>query len=1336
MADIWDEVEEVQEVQNTPKQQPTNDIWGEVEEVSTQPNLRLTGEVKKYNESANPVRNAIRQIGRNTARFILPKKAENWFLGSKEDEEFLKKYNDDNVMSYEDAATLYKQGLLSKDEFMKNTGLRLKLDSLKADAEYKDVRNTNIGKGVVDIGTAVIPFGGGGKVATTVAGKLTPYLGKKIATEAAKGAIIGGKAGLAHGVGYGLVDEDINPLTQGLVEGGIGLVGGGLLGAGAGKLERTLRAKDIAKRRATPIAERMTEVKPQVNQEVVEQPIQQVDELAESVPQQTEQPKINLNTLKSNIRANKFEQGNLNDYMVVGKGKKGYKSTIADPISYDIEKSQRDFNKIITEISKNPEKLNDEAYLDDLQNRVQQIIDRTPYGETEEVSMPYWEKFIKAVDDGYNYNEFKLNRGNKPQQLEQVVPQTPDGYKRLYRGLTQEYDPKYDRAKLDNVNNYESWTDNYDLAEAYGDNVYYIDVPENSIAKDIIDENPKSMTYGDRNLLYENDKPVGIKNKSGKEYLLYTGHEEYPNIKYNKINKPQQLDEVIPEQVAEDTVEMVSGETKTRSLPQSVLEAKGTPKEVKEIIKQDKPTYQVMHNQDLIKQATDEIAGNFDNELIRLSSAKDFDALDYEKSRQIAKNLFGMGKYQQAVDLIDNVSENATKKGQAIQALSLWSNMTPEGAVYKAQKLVREYNKKHPKKQIQLTDENIETIANLQQEALNTTDELAKNQALARTAKYTADLIPKEALQKLKAYRNIAMLLNPKTLGRNIVGNVAFNTIDTGSKGLASLIDRGLSKFTGQRTRVAPQLGDYFKGGLQGAKTGYQEALQGIDTRGLGQRFDLSSGRTFQSKPMKALETALDVGLRVPDRAFYEATFAESVQNMMKAQGLTEPTQEILEQAEREALESVFQDKTKLSDFALGLRGGINRIGTKDFGLGDVLIPYAQTPANLTQQAINYSPLKPIGLTSGALAKGVGSGLKSAWDDRVLGFIPNFKSGVKGGIESLQDSAINYFKDNQRQASLDLARSLIGTGLIGGGYGLAKAGLTTPSQFNENYTKNKKIRENLQPLGIRPDQIGDMWYAPFQPMSSPIATGTAMAYGENPLYAGLNTVVDQPYLQGVTRGLRDLQEGDWTKAATNVVASIPSQFVPTFASQLAQSIDPYQRETYDPNKLQYGLNTAIAKIPFASKTLPEKIDVTGQPIERYSTKGGQKLFDIFLNPTFINKKTTDPVLSELKYIYDQTKETSHFMPSVDKKLEFTDVDGNLQNIVLTGREFSEYQRILGQRMYDEFNYVMDLPEYANADEYGKIEILKKAKTLVKAEVDNEMWNKRNRNKKRSYTGGN
>lgn len=1089
MASVWDNLEEVQ---------PTNDIWADVEEVKTQPTKQPTTVKPQLTDEQKQAK-------------IARIKAEYEARNKEIDRE-------------------YRQAL-------GRIGLGATMQGLSALPINKiPIVGSALGGALFDAGGAIIEGASGAEIADRA--KRGALAGATV--EGAIRAIpIVGKPLAQSKVGRTVIDksnEALKPLLESNVAKNIGNV---------------LTKEITVGKPKTQVVKPQPQVTKEVKAEVVEQPIKQVKEVVESVPQQIEQPKVNLNTLKSNIRANKFEQSNMKDYYTVNKGKKGFSSTLADPVSRDMELSQREFNNIITEISKNPEKLNDSAYMVDLENRVQQIVDKTPYGNEAEVAIPYWEKFWKAVDDGYNYNEFKTKS---------------------------------------------------------------------------------------------------------------TGQ--------------------LPEDI------------KKRSLQQSVLEAKGTPKEVKEIIKEDMPTYEVMHNKDLIKQATQELEGNFDNELVRLASAKDFDALDYEKSHQIARQLFGMGDYRRAVDLIDNVSENATKKGQAIQALSLWSNMTPEGAVYKAQKLLKEYNKKHPKKQIQLTDENIETIANLQKEALNTTDELAKNQALARSAKYISELVPKNALQKLKAYRNISLLLNPKTLGRNIVGNALFNAIDTGAKALAVPIDRAIGLATKQQTRVAPSLKTYGKGLVEGAKTGYQEALQGIDTRGLGQRFDLGSGRTFQNKPMQALETALDVGLRTPDRAFYEATFAESVDNMMRARGLTQPTQEILEQAEQEALEAVFQNQSKLSDAALKTRRALNTVGTNDFGLGDVLIPYAQTPANLAQQGINYSPF----------------------------------GAVKG--------IANLTQGNQRQASLDFARSLLGTGLIGGGYGLSKAGLMTPSQFDDNYQTNKKIRENLQPLGIRPDQLGDMWYAPFQPMSIPLAVGNAVAYGKDPLQAGINTVVDLPFLQGISRGLRDLQEGNYAQAGVNVASSIPSQFVPTLASQFAQTIDPYQRETYDPNKLQYGLNSAIAKVPFASKTLPEKIDVTGQPIERYSTKGGQKLFDIFLNPTFINKKTTDPVLSELKYIYDQTKETSHFMPSVKKKLEFTDVDGNPQKLVLTGREFSEYQRRLGQRMYNEFDYIMDLPEYANADEYGKIKILEKAKKLVQAEVDNEMWNKRNRNKKRSYTKGN
>ena len=752
--------------------------------------------------------------------------------------------------------------------------------------------------------------------------------------------------------------------------------------------------------------------------------------------------------------------------------------------------------------------------------------------------------------------------------------------------------------------------------------------------------------------------------------------EEITEEEYNALNNPVEdvAEEVTPKTTIEGT-----GELKNRGLAESVVNAKGTPKEVRQAIRNDMPQYRVLHNNELTEQAIQEVEADFNNELSRLSTSKDFDALDFEKARQVSKRLFAEKRFDEALNLMDNVDENATKKGQAIQALSLWSNMTPEGAVAKANKLIKEANKKLPdKKKISLSQDDIENIKKLQETAINATDDLERTQGFARTAKYISELVPSGIGKKLKTYRNISLLLNLKTLGRNIIGNALFNTVDTGSKALAAGIDSIMGLGTKQKTRVKPQLKELFSGGLQGAKTGFQEALEGIDTRGLGQRFDLGSGRVFKNPVMRGLETGLDIGLRVPDRAQYEATFAESVANMMKAQGLKKPTQEILEQAEQEALESVFQNNSLLSDMTLKLREGLNKLGTENFGLGDLAVPYAQTPANLAQQAINYSPLGAI-------------------------------KGIK-----------NLIGGNQRQASLDLARALMGSGIITGGVGLAKSGIMTPTQFEDSYIKNRNVKNNLRLLGIMPESIGGVWYSPFQPVSSSLAVGSAIANGENPLQAGLNTMLDLPFLQNVAKGLADIKDKGLYSAAENFASSTPSQFAPTLLGQVAQSFDNVQRETYDKNKLIQGLKQAGVKIPIVSKMLPEKVNVKGEPIERYNSEGVQRMLDVFLNPTFINKPINDTTMQELKVLYDQTGSTKQFLPTVDKKIKFKQ-NGENKTIELTGEQVSEYQRVLGKELYQNYTDLMNTEEYANSDDETRIKMLEKEKRRTKKYVDSQLF---------------
>lgn len=703
--------------------------------------------------------------------------------------------------------------------------------------------------------------------------------------------------------------------------------------------------------------------------------------------------------------------------------------------------------------------------------------------------------------------------------------------------------------------------------------------------------------------------------------------------------------------------------TKQTKLSESVQQAKGLPTDIKKTIKQNAPTYESMTNNDLIIAASDAIDKDLMGNIADVMAKDKFNAFDVERTRQIAKRLNAQNTpeaNETLINLLDKASEQASKSGQAVQAFSLWNNLTPEGAILKTQKLIKQYNERFGKN-LKLTQDQINTITTLQEKAQALPDGYDKDVALAQSLKYQQSLIPKYLGTKLKAYRNISLLLNPKTLGRNVVGNALFNTLDTASKTLAVPVDKVMSAFTKTHTRALPQVGESLKGLKLGAERGFKEAMQGINTADVSSRYDLQGGKVFESKIGQAFETALDLGLRVPDRAFYNSVYAESLANQLKASGLKEPTQKMLDTAEQEALEGVFQNKSKLSDVALGLRQQFNRVGTKEFGLGDLLIPYAQTPANLAQQGINYSPL-------GLLKAG---------------------ASLKGG--------------NQRQASLDIARALVGTGIGAAGYNAVKAGQATGTmETGKGYQQDLRLKKNLELLGIRPQQVGDMSYSQFQPASIPFAVGAATATGESPVQAGINTLLDLPFLQNYNKIMSDIKDKGLTEAGANFAASIPSQFVPTALSQVNQSFDNTARETYSPNKLQQGLNVAGAKIPFVAQTLPERVNVKGEPVQRYESTGITRLGDIFLNPTFINKKKNDVVIKEMNKLYNDTGEIAPLLPVVQRTIK---VNGEQKK--LTGKEVNQYQKEVGKISYYLRKKALESDTFKSMNSDEKIDYLSK-----------------------------
>ncbi len=175
---------------------------------------------------------------------------------------------------------------------------------------------------------------------------------------------------------------------------------------------------------------------------------------------------------------------------------------------------------------------------------------------------------IKAYRSGYDtvdeYNAaMAAKRANKreykapeaqyaPRIGEEVIldaTQAPEGYTRLYRGLENEFDPKYVPQVSDNGYGYESWSDTYDLAREYAGpngNVYTVDVPNSRIATQTVTPD------GERMPVVKTDKKAGMKSFDGerfidgKEYLLNVNDPLRQELTYSKV-KPKTVADLMNE---------------------------------------------------------------------------------------------------------------------------------------------------------------------------------------------------------------------------------------------------------------------------------------------------------------------------------------------------------------------------------------------------------------------------------------------------------------------------------------------------------------------------------------------------------------------------------------------------------------------------------------------------------------------------------------------------------------------------------------------------------------------------------------------------------------------
>jgi hypothetical protein len=636
-----------------------------------------------------------------------------------------------------------------------------------------------------------------------------------------------------------------------------------------------------------------------------------------------------------------------------------------------------------------------------------------------------------------------------------------------------------------------------------------------------------------------------------------------------------------------------------------------------------------------------------------------------------------------------------TAAGQTVQAFNIMERMTPEGMVAYAQseldeaydKMVknktREWINKH-RSEFDLTPEETQTIMNIMDEVKNMEDGYEKRVKLAEIQKLMTDKLPPERGAGIKAWMRISMLFNPKTQVRNILGNAVIAPTNAFSDLFASGVDKMISKKTNVRTTGTPNLKSYGKGFKTGLYQSYNDFKKGINTRNIeGNRFEITQGKSFNDKNvigknLNRVDNLLSFMLDAGDRGFYEASFTNSINNQMILNKTNKITQEMIDIATSEALSRTWQDNNNYTRFVLQTRNALNKINVKGYGLGDILIPFAKTPANLTKAIVDYSPL--------GLINAINSGI-------------NLKKSLENG---------QFTPQMQHEFVQRLGKATAGTMLYLIGLALAKAGITSGESDDDKDTKN--FMKNTLGINSYSIKIGGktFTYDWAQPIAAPLSITANIEKNRKENVSTLenilssldtagNILLEQSFMDSINTVLSN-NDGIVT-GMQEAILELPSRAIPTFSKQIVDLTDSTQRQTFEYNApLKTSVNKIKSKIPGLSKQLAPSVDTMGRDIQKYG--GKNNVFNVFLNPANVNSENLSESASEIYRLYKETGDTT-LMPRVSPYY----INKNGEKTILTSEQRADYQKTSGKIIEDNVKKLLKNRTYNSLSDEEKADVI-------------------------------
>lgn len=684
------------------------------------------------------------------------------------------------------------------------------------------------------------------------------------------------------------------------------------------------------------------------------------------------------------------------------------------------------------------------------------------------------------------------------------------------------------------------------------------------------------------------------------------------------------------------------------------------------------------------------------------------------------------GDTQTAMKLAGDLAVQGTALGRGVNAFKLLKKTTPEGQLYYLQKAVQkiqqEYQSRFDKQANKAAKKQGVPAAEVADRyGLKLNEDLAKEFLQAETDEARAEItdkiyndvaqqIPKTAGDMLNAWRYFAMLGNPRTHIRNIMGNVASAAaLDTSHK--VSAVGQ---KFLPQEKRTRAL--HTSKAAKQFAKADYANVE--AELSGNAYKTEMSEIKQRQKLFPKPLQKVMDVNtwaLDAEDQVFKKKSYIDSMGNFLTARGwdVNNLTEAQLNEARQHAIQdakiATFQDASALADT-------LSRLEKKNKATEVIigsLVPFKRTPINVAKRSFELSPV--------------------------------------GLLKAITYDAVQVKKGNMDATKMidHIGQGLTGSGVAALGAFLAAQGLFSAGSSDDDKEANFDAGMGQQEYAIN---IGGKSYTIdwASPAVVPLAMGGELYEALHQKYDDEETAFNQAMatvsrmfdpmlnmtmLSGVGSTVTSAaysKSNPLFGIASNIATNFGGQFVPTLFGQISRTIDNTRRTTYAdknspvPSSLQKFLQrqqnkvSGVFQIPFLQKyQTPAYTDVWGREQKNGPDNVFARAAFNFFSPGYLADAKGTQAEKALKELYQATGDNS-VLPSKPQKY-YKAEDGTKK--FLTAQEYSTLTSQSGKISLDAIDKLTKSEAYKQMSNDERIEAVADIYKYAKAIAANKVYKK-------------